>query len=66
MNLPYEPLLEDPDAEHQIRLVFVLHDIAVTCTCQRYRRPIEVRPVFPASEALQVWREYHGLTTVTR
>ena len=60
MKLPYEPVFEDPAAEHQIRLVFTDgHYVAVTCNCQRYRRPIEVRSVFPAAEALRVWQEFH-------
>jgi hypothetical protein len=71
----YRPVLEDPAAAHQIRLIAVTPGnlIAVLCTCQlpgRTRRDkpqavIEARKVFPAADALAAWRAWHEDKGVT-
>jgi hypothetical protein len=62
-------LLEDPAAEHQIRLNCLGRDLTVSCTCTaswpghggraRYEE-IEIRRVFPAAEAIAAWRAWHA------
>lgn len=49
---------------HQIRLRSRGHHIAVSCTCLcsrggRSRQLIEMRKVFPATDALAAWRAWH-------
>ena len=59
-------LFEDPHAAHQIRLTVVRYKIAVSCTCRAKPwggwgggfDPLEARSVFPAQEALTVWRKH--------
>jgi hypothetical protein len=52
-------------ANHQIVLFLVRHHIGVSCTCMgghgdgRGRRLIDSRPLFPAAEAIAVWRAWH-------
>jgi hypothetical protein len=75
-------ILEDPGAEHQIRLILTPplprvrggHKVQVSCTCRRTpgrygARPrhliIEARKVFPAADAIAVWRAWHKERGVT-
>jgi hypothetical protein len=59
-QLPYKPLIEDPDAPHQIvlRLAKGRKSIILGCTCQRGHQQIEARQRWAEGEAMARWREH--------
>jgi hypothetical protein len=63
--VPYEPLLEDPAAPHQLVLATVhggLGVLSCTCLCRGRQRvvPIGTRAAWTTAEALAAWRDWHG------
>jgi len=68
--LTYEPVLEDPRAEHQIVIRAPGHEIVVCCTCMRREYYVSGAPIasgtrLTAADAVAAWRAWHTGQGVT-